>query len=254
MPGVFLSYARADGETRAAELRERLAREAPDIEIKQDRLFLEGGLGWWKQITAAIDSVEFVVLIMTPAAIASGSVEKEWRHARERGVCVYPVKGAPDSQLQFEKMPRWMSKAHFFDLEKEWPTFVAHLRRGCVPPRVPFMAPDLPPNFIQRPEEYRALKDLLLTGGNQPVAITTALSGAGGFGKTTLAAALCHDEDIIENFDDGILWVTLGRRLTFWEACSISRRPLRASDPVSRLWKRRRTSSDRNWSSGRAFW
>jgi hypothetical protein len=44
MPGVFLSYARADGETAAAMLRDRLAREAPDISIKQDRLVLEGGL------------------------------------------------------------------------------------------------------------------------------------------------------------------------------------------------------------------
>ncbi len=70
MPGVFLSYARADGEACAAELRERLAREASDIEIKQDRIFLEGGVGWWKQITEAIDAVEFVVLLMTPAALA----------------------------------------------------------------------------------------------------------------------------------------------------------------------------------------
>jgi len=109
-------------------------------------------------------------------------------------------------------MPRWMSKAHFFDLEKEWPTFVAHLRKGCDIPRVPFMAPDLPPHFVQRAREFDALKNLLLTADRaQPVAITTALTGAGGFGKTTLAAALCHDEDIIENFDDGILWVTLGQ-------------------------------------------
>jgi hypothetical protein len=40
------------------------------------------------------------------------------------------------------------------------------------------------------------------------VAITTALEGAGGFGKTTLAAALCHNDKIIENFDGGNLWVT----------------------------------------------
>ncbi len=74
------------------------------------------------------------------------------------------------------------------------------------------MAPDLPPYFVDRPREYEALKDLLLTPErSQPVAITTALAGAGGFGKTTLAAALCHDEDILENFDDGILWVTLGQ-------------------------------------------
>jgi hypothetical protein len=58
----------------------------------------------------------------------------------------------------------------------------------------------------------KALKNLLLSPDrSQPVAITTALADAGGFGKTTLAAALCHDEDIIDNFDDGILWVNLGQ-------------------------------------------
>jgi hypothetical protein len=212
MPGVFLSYARKDGEAPAANLRERLAREAPDIEIKQDRLFLEGGIGWWKQVTDAIDAVEFLVLVMTPAAIEAGNVQREWRYARQQGVCVYPVKGAPDAKLRFGTMPRWMSKAHFFDLEKEWPTFLAHLRKGCDKRRVPFMAPDLPPHFVERPAEFGALKSLLLTPDRtQPVAITTALAGAGGFGKTTLAAALCHDEEIIENFVDGILWVTLGQ-------------------------------------------
>lgn len=181
-------------------------------EIKQDRLFLEGGVGWWKQVTEAIDSVEFLVLIVTPSSIASGNVQKDWRYARQQGVCVYPVKGAPEAELQFARMPRWMGKAHFFDLEKEWSTFLAHLRKGCATPRVPFMAPDLPPHFVERPREYEALKNLLLAPDrSQSITITTALAGAGGFGKTTLAAALCRDEDIIENFDDGILWVTLGQ-------------------------------------------
>jgi WD40 repeat protein len=208
MPRVFLSYARADEDV-AARVRERLACER-DIEIKQDRLFLEGGVGFWKQITDAIDSVEFLILVATPAALASGMVQKEWRYARQQGVCVYPVKGAPDSALNFPKMPLWMRKKHFFDLEKEWPTFLGHLRKGCDRQRVPLMAPDLPERFVPRPNEFEALKKLLLTSDG-PVAITTALTGAGGFGKTTLAAALCHDKDIIENFDDGILWVTLGR-------------------------------------------
>jgi TIR domain len=154
MPGVFLSYARKDGEAFAAWLRQRLAHEAPDIVIKQDRLFLEGGIGWWKQITDAIDSVEFLVLVMTPAAIESGNVQREWRYARQQGVCVYPVKGAPDAELRFEKMPRWMSKAQSFDLEKEGPAFLAHLRKGCDKRRVPFMAPDLPPHFVQRPNQF----------------------------------------------------------------------------------------------------
>ena len=148
---------------------------------------------------------------MTPAALASGNVQKEWRYARQQGVCVYPVKGAPDPDLHFANMPRWMSKAHFFDLRQEWPTFVAHLRKGDRR-RVPFVAPDLlPSHFVQRPAEFDALKNLLLNPARTgPVAITTALSGAGGFGKTTLAAALCHDDDVVMNFDDGIL-CTLGQ-------------------------------------------
>ena len=43
MRGVFLSYARHDGEARAAEIREQLTRETLNIVIRQDRLFLEGG-------------------------------------------------------------------------------------------------------------------------------------------------------------------------------------------------------------------
>ncbi len=95
MLGVSLSYAREDGETQAADLRKRLAEDVPDIAIKQDRRFLEGGIGWWKQIKEAIDSVEFLILLMTPAAILSGNVQKEWRYAREQGVCVYLLKARP---------------------------------------------------------------------------------------------------------------------------------------------------------------
>jgi hypothetical protein len=75
------------------------------------------------------------------------------------------------------------------------------------------MAPDLPAGFVQRSSEFGELRFLLLDPEKRdPVAITTALTGAGGFGKTTLACALCHDEDITLAFDDGILWATLGER------------------------------------------
>jgi hypothetical protein len=161
--GVFLSYARKDGEKFAAKLRERLVEKAPDIVIKQDRLLLEGGVGWWKQLTDAIDSVEFLVLVLTPSAMQSEMVRKEWRFARQQGVCVYPVKGVPDCELRFSDLPRWMSKAHFFDIDLEWETFVGHLHKGCDSARVPFMAPDLPENFTERPDEFGRLKDLLLS-------------------------------------------------------------------------------------------
>jgi hypothetical protein len=54
-PRAFLSYARSDGEAFASALRNRLEREQPQITLWQDRARMEGGVGWWKQITEAIE-------------------------------------------------------------------------------------------------------------------------------------------------------------------------------------------------------
>jgi WD40 repeat protein len=212
-PRVFLSYARSDGEVFARSLRERLERDEPEITLWQDRTQMEGGVGWWKQITDALDVVRFMVLVMTPASLDSPLVRKEWRYARQQGICVYPVKGEPDERLDFASLPQWMQKAHFFDLDHEWQTFVQHLKGPGQATRVPFMAPEPPEGFVERPREFGQLLGYLLDAGREnPVAITTALHGAGGFGKTTLAAALCHNDDVLTAFDDGILWVTLGEK------------------------------------------
>ncbi len=78
------------------------------------------------------------------------------------------------------------------------------------PSAAPRMAPSVPEDFVERSAEYGQLRDALLGERDRPVAITTALEGAGGFGKTTLAAALCHDPDVREAFPDGVLWVSVG--------------------------------------------
>jgi WD40 repeat protein len=73
------------------------------------------------------------------------------------------------------------------------------------------MVEKLPEGFIKRPQEFDALIKLLLDEKREePVAITAALKGAGGYGKTTMARYLCHDERIQKAFNDGILWITLG--------------------------------------------
>jgi hypothetical protein len=46
----------------------------------------------------------------------------------------------------------------------------------------------------------------LLDAKGDAVAITAALRGAGGYGKTALAKALAHDPDIQDAYFDGILW------------------------------------------------
>src|SRR5947209_1566109 len=99
----------------------------------------------------------------------------------------------------------------FYELDQEWPKLLNDLNTRCQQPRVPFMVEELPADYVGRPREFEALIDRLLDQRREePVAITAALRGAGGYGKTTMARALCHDEHIQQAFDDGILWVTLG--------------------------------------------
>lgn len=210
-PRAFISYARKDGESFSASLRARIEREQPQITLWRDRERMEGGVGWWRQITEALDQVEFLVMVMTPMALASPIVQKEWRYARQQGVRICPVLGAKPDQFDFQSLPAWMRKAHFYDLEKEWDTFVSFLKSARKENRVPFMAPEQREDFVERREELDALLCALLDASREnPLAITTALQGSGGFGKTTLAIALCHHEDVLNAFDDGILWATLG--------------------------------------------
>ncbi len=69
---------------------------------------------------------------------------------------------------------------------------------------------DLPPDgYIPRWLEYEELIEALLEPqGSEVVGITTALEGARGYGKTTLAQAVCQDPRVWEAFPDGILWAT----------------------------------------------
>jgi hypothetical protein len=55
----------------------------------------------------------------------------------------------------------------------------------------PWMAPPLE-RMVERPELTGQLASALLAPEPTEVAMTTGLRGAGGFGKTTLAAWMCH--------------------------------------------------------------
>jgi NB-ARC domain len=59
--------------------------------------------------------------------------------------------------------------------------------------------------------ELAEVVSALAGGGSGAVALTTGLVGAGGFGKTTLAARACADRRVRRRFRGGIVWVTVGR-------------------------------------------
>jgi tetratricopeptide (TPR) repeat protein len=87
--------------------------------------------------------------------------------------------------------------------------------------------PNLPLNFLPRPDELNAIKAAVLVSTNQSVAVTgtahrVGVQGMGGIGKSVLAAEIARDEEVRRAFPDGVLWVTLGqtpmRKLTKWQA------------------------------------
>jgi hypothetical protein len=68
------------------------------------------------------------------------------------------------------------------------------------------------PWIVCRPVEVSAVVETLLEQGALPTAgITTALHGAGGFGKTTLARMVSADQRIVRHYRKWVYWVTLGR-------------------------------------------
>jgi hypothetical protein len=85
--------------------------------------------------------------------------------------------------------------------------------------------PNLPPNFLPRADELKAIKTAVLVSTNQSVAVTgtahrVGVQGMGGIGKSVLTAAIAQDEEVRRAFPDGVLWVTLGQTpmLTKWQA------------------------------------
>src|SRR5262249_36005908 len=90
-------------------------------------------------------------------------------------------------------------------------TIVSQRQGSQVPPGAGWQMPPAPAGWVDRAEGAAAGAAVSAADG-APVALTTGLAGAGGFGKTTLAAKACHDRAVRRRFKTGV-WVTVGRDL-----------------------------------------
>ena len=98
---------------------------------------------------------------------------------------------------------------------------------------------DVPPlnpaHHVARTAELNAIRDQLLGGTDLAHGLTSAapglgLYGMGGMGKSVMAQALCHDEDLRRAFPDGVAWVALGQQP---DLLALQNRLLRLLDPRS---------------------
>ena len=64
---------------------------------------------------------------------------------------------------------------------------------------------------VDRPVEVRSIVAALKRKSGGTVGITTAVQGAGGFGKTTVAKVVRADRRVLRRFRGRVHWVTLGR-------------------------------------------
>ena len=73
----------------------------------------------------------------------------------------------------------------------------------------PWLLPPVGP-VVRRDELIDELLGLLIAPGAGAVGVCTAVEGAGGFGKTTLAALACGQEVVRDRFPGGCVWLTVG--------------------------------------------
>lgn len=194
---VFLSYARSDDEPFVKRLYTDLANAGFTVWFDRASL-MSRGLSFHQEIKDAIRTeVDRVVYVGGPKAALSAYVREEWQFALECDhVVVTPIRRIGD----MENVPGELSLLHCEDFRDDanYPAALAKLIASLRQPNPKlgalFAVPNLPPNFLGRPELMRRVRDALLVDLQEPQVITGAdarvgMQGMGGIGKSALGAA-----------------------------------------------------------------
>jgi predicted acylesterase/phospholipase RssA/MinD-like ATPase involved in chromosome partitioning or flagellar assembly len=211
MPGlVLVAYAQGQGDT-AKELCGRL--EDAGISLWEDPVAVEDESGEGRQFGGAVDHSESVVIVASPEPATSRAVVRAWRYARQQGKCVYLIGESLAGPGNLPGAGRLPKSAEVFDIASDWRRLAGRLQSPCQASRLPSMAPPIPEKFVGRIAELKMMKEVLLREAGisqRPSGVDLTLCGMGGSGKSALVAAFCQDEDVLQYFDGGILWATLG--------------------------------------------
>jgi len=219
---VFVSYSHKDI---AVAARVHVVLERAGHKVWRDERKIEPGANWNREIARALARSDTVVLLWSPAAASSRSVEHEWLTARALGKGIVPCmlrrhrELKPDQQLPGElgdvqtiPFDARSFRAGIRKLVKllERPDSVFHAWGYSRVPPHSFIRFPPNPDFVGRQPELLELY-LLLIGELNPVGINQSVgaSGPGGIGKTQLAAEFAWR--FAHAFPDGIIWINAAR-------------------------------------------
>lgn len=106
---VFLSYARTDAAF-ATRLANSLLKQHIDVWLDVYRL--EAGRSWARQIGEALDFCQVMLVVLSPASVASENVEDEWNYYLDQKKPTLAVLHQPC------KVPYRLSKLHFVNFHE----------------------------------------------------------------------------------------------------------------------------------------
>lgn len=209
---AFISYTRQQGTAVAKRVINLLQGE--NFRIWQDCSHMRGGDDFWRQIEEAIERARYLVMVLTPDAFTDDRtvLRNEWLTARRRGCRILPVFEAGAIDFNDLCTPAWLRKLDCYDLDNQNQCIklISDLHITPDERRVPHNV-EFPRDFVRREREMREIVEALLSEKTgRRVSLTTAFRGAGGFGKTTLAKAICHEDEVLACYTDGVLWITIG--------------------------------------------
>ena len=205
---IFISYARSDGRAASERLIKILASNGHSV--WQDLRELGSEETVWPQIEKALKTAEFLIVLITPAALKSDYIRKEWREAQRNGATIMPVMAMVQSR---STLPRWLRRGEVYDLVEpaHCEKFLARLNSTGGTFRADWDAGLEIETFIARPRLFVQIKAQLLSETSEPLSLTSALQGRGGYGKSVLAGEIARDPDIRDAYIDGVFWVNLGQ-------------------------------------------
>jgi tetratricopeptide (TPR) repeat protein len=150
-----------------------------------------------------------VVVAVKDAATVDRRVRDVCRRASEQGIraVVGSGSGVP---VPADARPRWLQRAGVFDVSREFDGLLKTVLSRSRVGRTPFTAPPVPEEFVDRAAEVERIRHEFVRRGDGDPPGGVALAGRGGIGKSAIAAAVCHDDAIVDFFDDGIVWASFG--------------------------------------------